>query len=81
MEKKVFNTATRLQAQIDQLKADIKLLKEQIESKNPLIRFGGHFNVSAPIEVDKIVIDTFCEYVIEDKMKTLALKQKEFDTL
>jgi DNA-binding protein YbaB len=81
MNKETYKKAHELQEKISQLEYDIKLLKEQLSSNNLLIRFGGQFNVSAPIEVDPIILDRFGSDIIKQKNDILNELKQQFNEL
>lgn len=81
MQKETYKRAIQLQEQIAQLEADITTVKEQLNSKNLLIRFGGHFNVSAPIQLRKEYLIEICNSIIEAKSSELKLLKQLFNDL
>jgi len=64
MRKETFNAAKVLVDKIATIDYEIQLLEEQLASKNRMIRFGGQFNVSAPIESDEVVLNQLCNDLI-----------------
>lgn len=69
MRKETFNAAKILVDKIASIDYEIQLLEEQLASKNRLIRFGGQFNVSAPIESDEVVLNQLCSDLIHYKKR------------
>ena len=81
MNKETYKKAHELQEKISQLEYDIKLLKEQLSSNNLLIRFGGQFNVSAPIEIKSGGLRDFVNNEIFIKEEQLEILQQQFNDL
>ena len=52
-----------------------------LESNNLLIRFGGNFNVSAPIQVDDEYLRDFCKQLIHFKTALIVFNKSEFENL
>jgi hypothetical protein len=67
--------------EIDVTNYEIKNLKDNIEAKNDLIRFGGQFNVSIPIRIDKMFLDNFCLSVIQQKELQVEELQEQLKQL
>jgi hypothetical protein len=81
MKKETFTNAVALQQKISQLEYDIKLLKEELLSENKLIRFGGQFNVSSPIECNAAHLTTFILAEIESKAEIILELRLKFNDL
>lgn len=81
MKKETYATAVQLQEKVSQIQYDIKLLKEELQSNNVLIRFGGHFNVSAPISIEQNTLLDFILEVIKQKEEELEELQEKFNNL
>jgi hypothetical protein len=69
MRREDYNAAMKLVENIAKIDYEIQLLEEQLASKNKLIRFGGQFNVSAPIESDEVVLNQLCSDLIHYKKR------------
>ena len=76
-----YKKAKAIVDEIDAINYEIKNLKEQIDSQNNLIRFGGQFNVSVPIRVDKRFLDIFCQSVIQQKELQVQELQEQLKQL
>ncbi len=81
MTIKQYKKAKAIVDEIDAINYEIKNLKEQIDSQNNLIRFGGQFNVSVPIRVDKRFLDIFCQSVIQQKELQVEELQEQLKQL
>lgn len=77
MTSEQYKSAVKLQSEIDNLEYEIKIIKDQLDSKNKLIRFGGNYNVSHPIEVDSDMLTHFLrETILMKQGKVLSLLTK-----
>lgn len=81
MTQETLDKAKELESKIKTLKYEIQLLNEQIDSNNLLIRFGGNFNVSAPIEINSNVLLEFCNDNIFLKETELIELKKQLENL
>lgn len=81
MTSQQYKSAAKLQSEIDSLEYEIKVIKEQLDSKNKLIRFGGNFNVSAPVSTHKKNLDMFLLGVISIKETEISALKNQFNEL
>ena len=81
MELENYKQAKDLVDKIDSVNYQIKIIEEQMQSNNDLIRFGGQFNVSHPIKVNKNILNDFCNDIIELKKLQVQSLEKELKEL
>jgi len=78
MNIETYNKAKELQDKISKLEYELKVLREPLPT---VIRFGGSYNVSVPIEIDEYRLASIVDCIVTDKKMKLEQLKEQFNAI